>query len=142
MKRIIKTIVLILWLLLIYSLSNQTGSVSSGLTTKLLTIVGNLINNVITIDVNNFVLRFGFIVRKLAHFTEYFILFILTYECLKEYKLNKKALISFIFCVIYAAFDEFHQLFIDGRSGQILDVLIDSLGSTASYFFWHRLIKK
>jgi VanZ family protein len=31
-----------------------------------------------------------------------------------------------VFC--YAATDEFHQLFVDGRSGQFTDVLIDTAG--------------
>ena len=45
-------------------------------------------------------------IRKLAHFTEYLIL-----------------------CILYAFTDEYHQTFINGRTGQILDVLIDSSGS-------------
>ena len=33
--------------------------------------------------------------------------------------------------ILYAASDEFHQLFVPGRSGQITDVLIDSGGLLA-----------
>jgi len=30
---------------------------------------------------------------------------------------------------VYAATDEFHQLFVPGRSGQVKDVLLDSCGA-------------
>lgn len=32
-------------------------------------------------------------------------------------------------CILYAISDEFHQLFVPGRGGQIRDVLIDSTGA-------------
>ena len=32
------------------------------------------------------------------------------------------------FTIINAIFDEYHQLFVDGRDGSILDVLIDLIG--------------
>lgn len=41
----------------------------------------------------------------------------------------KHALIAFAFTVFYACTDEFHQLFVEGRTGKITDVLIDSLGA-------------
>lgn len=37
-----------------------------------------------------------------------------------------------IICVIYASLDETYQLFVYGRTGQVLDVLIDSVGSLIS----------
>ena len=50
---------------------------------------------------------------------------------LKEYNILDKRMIiySLIFCFIYACSDEMHQLFINGRSGEIRDVLIDSIGA-------------
>ena len=41
---------------------------------------------------------------------------------------KKRMLFAWLVGVEYAAIDEIHQLFIDGRSGQILDVFIDSIG--------------
>jgi hypothetical protein len=38
-------------------------------------------------------------------------------------------LFSWPFCVLYSVSDEFHQLYSNGRSGNIKDVLLDSLGS-------------
>lgn len=74
----------------------------------------------------------NFIIRKCAHFTEYFILTLLMYSLLKEYIIEEKKryIISIIFCIIYATIDEFHQLFVLGRTASIRDCIIDSLGGT------------
>ncbi len=61
------------------------------------------------------------IVRKGAHFTIYMV-----YPCFDD---RKKFWLAFLVCVLYACSDEVHQLFVAGRSGRLLDVLIDSLGS-------------
>ena len=37
-----------------------------------------------------------------------------------------------VICIIYASLDETHQLFVYGRTVQVLDVLIDSVGSLIS----------
>ena len=41
----------------------------------------------------------------------------------------------------YAATDEFHQLFVPGRSGQISDVLLDSAGALAGVWIMTGLEK-
>ncbi len=138
MKKIIKTLLWLAWLILIFCLSNENGTESSNLSNGLLIQIANFLK---VSDIDSFIENFGFIIRKGAHFSEYFILYMLTYECLKEYKINKLMVVSLIFCVIYASFDEFHQLFIDGRCGQIKDVLIDSSGSFVSSLIW-RLFKR
>ena len=40
----------------------------------------------------------------------------------------RRIVFSFLLGVEYATLDEIHQLFVDGRSGQITDVFIDSIG--------------
>ena len=45
----------------------------------------------------------------------------------KDYK--KTAIMSLVFSVVYASSDEFHQTFVAGRDGNIIDVLIDSSGA-------------
>ena len=44
-------------------------------------------------------------------------------------KMVMRALISLIFCFIYACTDEFHQIFVSGRSPQMFDVMIDTSGA-------------
>mgnify|MGYP003309055667 FL=1 len=38
-------------------------------------------------------------------------------------------LYSIIICFIYACTDEIHQLYVVGRTGQFIDVLIDTIGA-------------
>lgn len=138
MKKIIKTLLFVSWLILIYLLSAETGDQSGSLSDGILLSIAKLLK---ISDTKAFVDTFGFFIRKLAHFSEYFILYILTYECFKEYNCPKLIVVSVLFCVLFASFDEFHQLFVDGRCGQLSDVIIDSSGSIVSCFLW-RLVKK
>jgi VanZ family protein len=39
------------------------------------------------------------------------------------------ALLSLATCLIYAILDEIHQIFVPGRSCEIMDIIIDSSGS-------------
>ena len=139
MKKMIKTFLWIFWLVLIYYFSSQNGSESGFLSNSILIKIADILK---INDVDSFIKTFSVLIRKTAHFVEYFMLFILTYECLKEYKIRKVLIVSLLFCISWAFFDEFHQLFVDGRCGQIKDVLIDSFGSFTSLLFWHHLIKR
>ena len=139
MKNIIKTLLFLSWLILIYLLSAETGDQSGSLSDGILLSIAKLLK---ISDTKAFVDTFGFFIRKLAHFSEYFILYILTYECFKEYNCPKLIVVSVLFCVLYASFDEFHQLFVDGRCGQLSDVMIDSSGSIVSCFLWRLVCEK
>lgn len=125
--RIIRIIILILWMIIIFLFSNQTGSES--------TIVSDsFINKTICNIVNNCNPEvYSFIVRKLAHFMLYFILGILSLLCFKNDKEGLKNAI--IICIIYAFTDEIHQMFINNRSGEVRDIIIDSIGSLSGIFF-------
>jgi VanZ family protein len=68
-------------------------------------------------------------VRKMAHFTIYLILGILVYIFIDDLNLKNIILISLMVCLIYSISDEIHQLFIEGRTGKMADVLIDTCGS-------------
>jgi VanZ family protein len=80
--------------------------------------------------------KFDFILRKMAHVTEYFILTFLLWRAFKG-SFNLKDFHLFIypafFSMLYAASDEFHQLFIPERHGCMRDVLIDSVGVFGFY---------
>ncbi|NLK74836.1 MAG: VanZ family protein [Clostridiales bacterium] len=79
------------------------------------------------------------VVRKLAHFTEYAILAISVAFFLWTWNFKdlRLILLSIIITSIYAVTDEVHQLFIPGRSGEIKDVLIDSLGGIAGALLFY-----
>ena len=49
-----------------------------------------------------------------------------TFKGCKEYKFDA----SVMLCFFYACTDEFHQLFVPGRSGEFTDVCLDTVGAT------------
>ena len=77
-------------------------------------------------------------VRKGAHFTVYLILGLLVFSYIKEFGIvqYKAILLSIGICFLYACSDEIHQLFVSGRSGKILDVIIDTLGASIGTFIY------
>ena len=93
----------------------------------------NIINNIFKIE--NIELL-SFIIRKLAHFTEYLILGFLTINMLNKNDISKKYLLSILICIIYATSDEIHQIFVPGRACQIRDVLIDSIGFITGVYLY------
>lgn len=79
-------------------------------------------------------------VRKAAHMTEYFLLALslqLPLYCYLKEKLSfkKRLIIGFLTTVCIAAIDEFYQTTIPGRSGNMIDVCIDSMGALIATFF-------
>ena len=129
LNKIISLILLFLWCLLIFSFSNQNGTVSENSSSRILL----LLNNILKIFNNNIDLTKSlvatFIIRKLAHIFLYFVLFIISNYVSCSYNIKKRYLYSLLFCLIYATSDEIHQLFINERSFGIIDIIIDFIGS-------------
>jgi VanZ family protein len=84
------------------------------------------------------------IMRKLGHWTEYFILAVLTMRALrKETGSNwelRHAVHTLIFILIYALSDELHQVFVPSRTASFGDVMIDVLGGICGilWMVWYR----
>lgn len=79
-------------------------------------------------------------VRKAAHMTEYFLLAISLqlplYSCLKQtLSFKKRLIIGFVATVFIATTDEFYQTTVPGRSGNFIDVCIDSTGAFIATIF-------
>ncbi|MDE5977751.1 MAG: VanZ family protein [Turicibacter sp.] len=125
MKRQIKWLALFGWMLIIFLFSAQTGeqsSESSGLIEQLLSFFSFIPPTLFGIELQ-------VIIRKTAHFSEYFILYLLSVNVLLEYLTVKKSIYSaLIFVFLYACTDEFHQLFVPDRVCAFTDVLIDTSG--------------
>lgn len=70
-------------------------------------------------------------VRKCAHGTIYFILGMVAAKTFIVSGMREKraCLLALLFCFLYAVFDEFHQLFVPGRGGQVSDIIIDACGA-------------
>lgn len=69
-------------------------------------------------------------VRKFAHMGEFLVFEILLMVALLNSGLSmtRAICISLAICFLYACTDEYHQTFVDGRTGQLEDVMIDGLG--------------
>ena len=129
-RTIISWILLLAWMSLIFFMSNQPSYVSSKQSSLVIDILA-----VIGIDLNSY---FGsiasFVVRKAAHFSEYFILYFLAVNVIKNYVyINKARLYALLIVFAYASTDEIHQYFVPGRSMAFRDVLIDFSGGFSGY---------
>ena len=112
---------LITWMLFIFCMSSFNGVMSSNQSGSIAVLIYNLF------DISD-TEKVSLIVRKCAHVSEFFILGILVINLVSKYNVKYSYLISFIVCVLYASSDEFHQLFVPGRSGQVTDIFIDMIG--------------
>lgn len=130
-KGYIFCIISIVMMIVIFSFSNQNGETSYGVSSFVLDILKNININ---IDkhiplINN---SADYTLRKIAHITLYFILGIFVSCSTLFIKKNGKGYhifgISSIICFMYACLDEFHQTFINGRTGQFKDVGYDAIG--------------
>ena len=123
--------------------SNQKASDSSKVSHDFIGNIIEILNKNIDLKSEEKIIEnYTFIVRKGAHFTIYLILGILVINLLKEFNIKKLIIISIIFCSLYAISDEIHQTFINGRSGEIRDVIIDTLGSTTGILLYYSILKK
>lgn len=123
-KTIIKIILVIIWMIVIFSFSNQKAVDSTKLSDGF---IRNTISKVINDDRPETISKFVTPVRKSAHFCVYLILGLLVMNC---FSINKKYILySIVICLLYSISDEIHQIFVPGRSGEVLDVIIDTFGS-------------
>ena len=134
MKKL-SVILVIIWMIVIFMLSSFNGNISSAESNSIVIFISNLIHY--TGDINTLEI----IIRKMAHFTEYFILGILVINALKYNTIKDMMKLSILICILYASLDEIHQLFVQGRDGKIFDVLIDTLGSLSGIFLYKFLRK-
>ena len=85
-KKLISWILLLAWMAFIFYMSQQTGQVSSGQSGKIVLLLSKIGIEISKDNISNIT----FIIRKSAHFTEYFILYILLFNVIKYYIHTKK----------------------------------------------------
>lgn len=137
-NKIISWSLFLFWISVIFYFSNQTGTESTIVSNGVIASLENIFNIPLNSAHNIFLLR------KLAHFSEYAILGALTLNLYYAYQKKdiKYVFYSILFCLIYACSDEFHQGFIGGRSPQVFDVFIDTTGSLVGSICYKLLFKK
>ena len=146
MKKTISFIVLILWMIVIFSFSsadaNKSTSTSDKVITTMIEIKDKITNNETPNNEKEIIIKnSSFYIRKIAHITEYLILGFLMFNLLKQYSVTN-IYYAIGLSILYSCTDEFHQLFISGRSGSIRDVLIDSIGILIGTYLYKLLFIK
>ena len=132
-RKIVKLCLIIAWMGLIFSFSNDTGVTSTRKSDNVIIkavqffSIKDLTDSEIEIWTKYLVVP----VRKGAHFVVYFALGGLVISFFKEFgQIDKKMVLLAIFVTfLYACSDEVHQLMIPGRSGQISDVMLDTISA-------------
>jgi VanZ family protein len=78
-----------------------------------------------------------YLFRKSAHLTEYAVLALLFWRAIRQPQKNAarpwnwpEAGLALAMVFLYAASDEFHQIFVATRTAQVSDVFIDTAGGT------------
>ena len=139
-KAIVLLILVILWMGFIFYMSNNSGDDSGSKSKNIIMFIVDKYDKITNASKERieyhkseeFIKEANYYFRKVCHFSEYFIFGILLFIfliVLNHSTLLKCSLFSIGISILYAASDEFHQTLVNGRSGQVRDVLIDSLGA-------------
>lgn len=122
--KVIMTSLSTLMICFIWGNSLIPGEGSGNLSLQVLNIVNTTFSSIEIKEVSHY------IIRKAAHFTEHMCLGICLLVTLRAYTKNIiKNICNVLFIgLLVPVIDEFIQLFIDGRGGEIKDVIIDFSG--------------
>ena len=120
---------------------DESQSLSDGVIAKLVAILQPGFASLTQAQQLEVIAAWSFPIRKLAHFSEYFVLSGLAIHALHRAKavfpqlsglgIARICIAAVAFCALYACGDELHQLFVDGRAGRLFDVGVDTAGALA-----------
>ena len=130
--KVVKIILIIIWMITVFSFSNQGATESGHTSEKVTKIIVDIVVNDKKEEENKVQIakKIENTVRKFAHYTLYTIggFLIMNYAYTTEKTKKQQIIGSVLFGAFYAVTDEAHQYFVPGRSAQITDVGIDTLG--------------
>lgn len=137
-KTIVSLLAVVVWCGFIFYMSafpaDESTDMSMGIVYQVVQLLIPGFEHMPPIDQAAVLDQFDHIVRKLAHFSEYAVLGALALNFARRIGATRNKLqyvVIWAFCTLYAAGDEFHQMFVPGRSCQFTDVCIDSAGIVA-----------
>lgn len=146
LKQWIFIMAVLVWMIVIFSFSAQPAKVSSQTSLT----VGKRICSIFVSGYEDkseaeqitLAEKIEYPIRKTAHATEYAILGVLILNAMitsmqEDESIRRKMILAFVGAVLYAMTDEFHQLFVPGRSGQITDVMIDGGGTVCGIVLFY-----
>lgn len=140
--------IVVIWMAVIFLFSAQPAYESDSISQSVTLFVLNLAERVVpSLEPAINVTTLNYLVRKVAHFVIYLVLGVLTINALKMSGITtfKATVWTLLICIVYAASDETHQMFVPGRSAQVRDVLIDSIGAAigvCGYYVIMRTLKE
>ena len=134
--RLLYFIPVILWMAVIFWFSSNNGDISSMQSGKVSYMMASAVDKAFRLDMSEaervgFSEGISYLVRKLAHFTEYLVLGVLLYVAIANNFGTPLKLRYFLPAAIvfgYAGTDELHQYFVPDRCCSFKDVLIDTAG--------------
>ena len=138
MRRLKAYLPLILWMGVIFTASTSIGS--SKHTSRFIGPFLRFFKPDISEEVISVVQT---VVRKAGHLSEYAVLAVIWWGCRRYAQDTRPLLRNWVwpqawqvvfYCALYAVTDELHQRFVAGRQGQVLDVFIDTVGSSCGIF--------
>lgn len=144
-KKVVKGIIVVLCMIIIFAFSMDNSVASTKKSEGVIIQVSSIFGFNLTEKQQQYVIDLFFVpVRKFAHFFIYFVLGIALISFLREFSIpiRKLILLSIFLAFLYACSDEFHQLFVSGRSGQFSDVLLDTFGASTGIGIYYLLFRK
>lgn len=134
MRKKIFLILTLCWMAVIFNFSSREAAISAQDSTS----VGELLGKIFVPHFKEwdceqqlaFAMRVDHPVRKTAHATEYAVLGLLLAGSFSDRKRKRwmSIAVPWLFGTMYAVSDEIHQYFVPGRSCQVSDMMLDSLG--------------
>ncbi|MBC2580178.1 VanZ family protein [Clostridium sp. DJ247] len=149
MKKLFLTMLCIMWMVLIFYNSSNNGKTSNERSYHFLNDIRSeyknepkLLNS--KLPSNNREERLNLVIRKNAHAFEYLVLALLVSSAFFSFSFKGRGAVIYIMfiCLFYAVTDEFHQMFVPGRTSLVSDVLIDFTGSLIGIFIFYFLYYK
>ncbi len=144
-KKIIYLSLSLAWMCLVFWFSSQTADNSSN---QSIFITERIIRLFIDNPSPSLLSFAETLVRKLAHFAEYFILAFFVFNTINSWsnsRIRRLSIITVAICCLYAISDEIHQYFVPGRACRAFDVAVDTAGSAffcVVYYFFSKIFFK
>lgn len=143
-QKLISTVLLLTWMTIIFLMSARNADVSTSDSHRVGTMIATIIRLVEpSFSTAEMVEGMDHAIRKTAHMGEYLILAMLLMNCLQAYGIKHRREGGYAMAIgaLYALSDEVHQYFVPGRSCQLSDVLIDSVGVFLGVCLYSIIIK-
>lgn len=125
-------IIFLISLITAWKFSSETGTRSNALSMSISTHIINYLDKYFDINRGDIFWRYNFneIVRKIAHFTEYFVIgsSLCIFLNLVFNRILPAAVITFLLSPVFGLIDEYHQKFTSMRTPRIFDICIDTAG--------------